>query len=146
MARSALDVVELIRQRLADADMAGFTDLFAADAVFEYPFGFPGAPDVLRGRERIKAHLVESRRDIRKLIEIDGITSTVHQSVDPEVVIVETEITGTTLATGEPFRFVSGVGVVTVRNGEVVAYRDYMNMLGAARITGGQGPIAISRP
>jgi ketosteroid isomerase-like protein len=141
MARSPLDVAELIRQQLLTADMVGFTDLFAVDGVFEYPFGLPGAPSVLRGRDQIKAHLVESRQDVRQLIEITDVTATVHQTTDPEVVILETEVTGTTLATGEPFRFVSGVGVVTVREGEVVHYRDYMNALGAARITKGQGAI-----
>jgi ketosteroid isomerase-like protein len=142
MARSPREVAELIRQRLAAVDMAGFSDLFAVDGVFEYPFGFPGAPSVLRGRAEIKAHLVESRRDLGSLIEVDDVTATVHETTDPEVVILETEVTGTTLATGSPFRFVSGVGVVTVRDGDVVGYRDYTNVLGAARITGGRGAAA----
>jgi ketosteroid isomerase-like protein len=142
MARSPLEVAELIRQQLAEADMAGFTDLFAEDGVFEYPFGFPGSPSVLRGRKQIKANLVESRRDIRSLIEIDDVAMTVYETTDPEVVIFSTEITGTTLATGKPFRFTSGVGILTVRDGEVVAYRDFTNVLAAARITGGQGAIA----
>lgn len=141
MTRTAVQIVELIRQRLKVADMDGFADLFAEDGVFEYPFGVPGMPSVLEGREAIRRHVVESRRDIRSLLAIDDIVSTVHETADPNVVITESDIVGTTLATGEPFRFRSGVSVVTVRDGEVVGFRDYMNVLGAARITGGQGEL-----
>lgn len=134
--RTAREVAELARQRLADADMSGFTDLFAEDALFEYPFGYPGAPDELRGRETIRAHLVESRRDLRSLIEIDEFATVVHDTVDPDVVIVESEVVGTIRSTGQAFRFPSGVGVITVRDGLITRYRDYTNMLGAAAATG----------
>lgn len=141
MARTAVEVVELIRQRLLAADMAGFADLFAEDGVFEYPFGVPGMPSVFHGREAIRQHVVQSRRDIRSLVAIDDIESTVHRTADPDVVITESDVTGTTLATGERFRVCSGVSVVTVRDGQVVGFRDYMNVLGAARITGGRGEL-----
>lgn len=141
MARTAVEIVELIRQRLKAADMSGFADLFAEDGVFEYPFDVPGMPSRLVGREAIRRHVVESRRDIRSLVSIDDIESTVHRTTDPNVVITESDVTGTTLATGEPFRFRSGVSVVTVRDGEVVGFRDYMNILGAARITGGRAEL-----
>jgi uncharacterized protein len=141
MARTAVEIVELIRQRLMQADMSGFADLFAEDGVFEYPFGVPGMPSVFRGRETIRQHVVDSRRDIKELLAIDDIVSTVHETADPNVVITESDVLGTTLATGESFRFRSGVSVVTVRDGEVVGFRDYMNVLGAAQITGGQGEL-----
>ncbi|HEX5121432.1 MAG TPA: nuclear transport factor 2 family protein [Pseudonocardiaceae bacterium] len=139
MARTAVEIVELIRQRLVAADMSGFADLFAEDGVFEYPFGVPGMPAVYQGRETIRRHVVDSRRDIKALLAIDDIVSTVHETSDPNVVITESDVLGTTLATGKSFRFRSGVSVVTVRDGEVVGFRDYMNVLGAAEITGGQG-------
>ncbi len=135
------EVADLVQQRLAAADMSGFADLFATGAVFEYPFGFPGAPSVLHGREALREHLVASRRDIGALIEIGGVTPTVHETTDPEVLVIELEIHGTTLATGQPFRFHSGVEVMRVRDGEIVEYRDYTNVLGAATITGGAGAI-----
>jgi ketosteroid isomerase-like protein len=133
---SAREVAELIRQRLADVDMSGLVDLFADDAVFEYPFGFPGAPSELRGRDEIRAHLVESRRDVPSLIDVTEVHSTVHETTDPDVVVCELEVAGTTTATGEPFRFASSVGVLTVHNGLVVRFRDYTNVLGAAAATG----------
>lgn len=133
---SAREMVELIRQRLAAADFAGFADLFADDGVFEYPFVVPGWPPVLHGRAEIREHVVESRRDVRSRIELTGFETTVHETTDPEVVVVEHEASGITVATGEPFRFASGVGVLTVRDGKVVHYRDYANPIGAAIAAG----------
>lgn len=134
--RNPRTVAELVRRRLSEADFAGFTDLFAADALFEYPFAAPGWPSLLRGREEIRAHLAESRTGLLTLIELTGFTSVVHETTDPEVVVLEFEASGITLATGKPFRFASGVGVMTVRDGEIVRYRDYTNAIGAAAITG----------
>ena len=136
MANTPHDIAELMRQRLSQADLAGFADLFAVDAVFEYPFENPGWPAVIHGRHEIRAHLVESRRDIRSLIEITAFDTVVHETADPEVLVLEHEVTGVTKATGQPFRFASGVGVLTVRDGEAVRYRDYTNPLGSAAATG----------
>jgi uncharacterized protein (TIGR02246 family) len=141
MARTAVEVVELIRQRLLAADLSGFADLFAEDGVFSYPFGVPGMPSECRGRAAIRQHVVDTRRDIKSLLVIEDIESTVHRTTDPDVVITESDVVGTVVATGEPFRFRSGVSVVTVREGEVVDFRDYMNVLGAAEVVGGRGEL-----
>jgi ketosteroid isomerase-like protein len=130
------DIAELMRQRLFQADMAGFADLFAADAVFEYPFEHPAWPSVIHGRDAIRDHLVDTRRDLTGLIEITAFDTAVHETADPEVLVLEQEVTGVTKATGQPFRFASGVGILTARNGEAVRYRDYTNPLGAAAVTG----------
>jgi uncharacterized protein len=130
------DVAELMRQRLSQADMGGFAELFAADAVFEYPFENPGWPSVIHGRDEIRKHLVESRRDLTSLIEITAFDTVVHETADAEVVVLEHEVAGVTKATGQPFRFASGVGILTVRDGEAVRYRDYTNPLGSAAATG----------
>jgi ketosteroid isomerase-like protein len=137
--RTARETADLLLERLAALDMAGFADLFAEDGVLHYPFGFPGAPSSVRGRDTIREHLVESRRGVDTLISVTDIEATVYESTDPEVIIWETVVSGTRAATGEPFRFVSGVGVVTVRDGEVAAMRDYTNVLGAAEATGVEG-------
>lgn len=136
MARTAVQIAELLRQRLAELDMSGFADLFAQDSLFEYPFGFPGAPNQIRGREAIREHLVESRRPIRDRIVVGEVVSTVHETVDPNIAVVETTVAGVTKATGRSFRFSSAVSVITARDGEVVHYRDYTNVLGSAAATG----------
>lgn len=135
-ARPAREVAEALVDRLAHLDFDGFADLFAPDAVFDYPFGWPGAPSRFSDREALRAHLLESRRDVGSLIEVRGCQSVVHETVDPEVVVLELEVEGVTVATGRPFRFASGISVVTVRGGAVVRYRDYTNPVGAAEVTG----------
>ncbi len=126
------DIAELMRRRLAKADMAGFADLFAADAVFEYPFEVPGWPPVIHGRDEIRDHLVETRGHLGNLIEITGVDTVVHDTADPDVLVFELEVAGIRKATGAPFRFASGVGILTVRDGEAVRYRDYTNPVGSA--------------
>lgn len=134
MARSAAEIAESMRRELAETDHVGFSDLFADDAVFEYPFGFPGSPERIRGREAIRDHLVESRRDAAARISVTSFESTVHETSDPEVVFVEFTVSGAVVATGEPFTFASGLGVITARDGKVVRYRDYVNIAAAGRL------------
>ena len=144
MTRTTRQTADLLLDRLAALDLAGFGDLFAEDGVLEYPFGFPGAPASVRGRATIRTHLAESRQGVGSLITVTGVDATVHETTDPEVIVWETVISGTRNATGEPFRFVSGVGVLTIRDGEVVSMRDYTNVAGAAEAAGLGA--AVSRP
>ena len=51
MTRTARETADLLLERLRALDMAGFGELFAEDGVLEYPFGFPGAPSSVRGRD-----------------------------------------------------------------------------------------------
>lgn len=88
-------MAELVTRRLRAMDMEGFADLLAADVVSEYPFGFPGWPDVLRGREAVRAHLRESRGDLGTVIRVDDVVAATHLGADPEVVVCEFEVTGT---------------------------------------------------
>lgn len=133
---TAREIAERIEKLLLAQDFSGFADLFAADAVFEYPFVAPGWPAELHGREAIRAHVVATRGDIRTRVELTGFRTTVHQTTDPGVVVLEHVASGTTRATGQPFRLNSGVGVLTVRDGEITHYRDYTNPLGAAIAVG----------
>jgi ketosteroid isomerase-like protein len=91
---------------------------------------------VIHGRDEIRDHLVETRAHLGNLIEITGVDTVVHDTADLEVVVLELEVAGIRKATGAPFRFASGVGILTVRDGEAVRYRDYTNPLGSAAATG----------
>jgi uncharacterized protein len=59
----------------------------------------------------------------------------IHETADPEVVIVENELKGEFTATGEPFalRFVM---VMTIRDGLIVHTRDYSNPVTGAQVVG----------
>ncbi|MFY1635851.1 nuclear transport factor 2 family protein [Solwaraspora sp. WMMB335] len=109
-------------------DMPGFLALWHDDAVAEFPFAPPGYPRRLDGIDAVTDYLI----DYPKLIDIAEFTEvTVHQSVDPEVVIAELTATGTVVPTGQPYRM-SYVVVVTVRDGKIAHYRDYWDPLAAA--------------
>jgi ketosteroid isomerase-like protein len=120
---TAGDLVPRALQLLLDKDMLGFAGLWAVDGVMEFPFAPPGAPSRLDGRAAIEDYL----RDYPKLLDIQGFPKqVVHQSVDSDVVVVEFDAEGVVVATGKPYRF-SYIAVITVRDGEIVSYRDYWN-------------------
>lgn len=129
-------VLAELDRALRATDFAAFAAMFADDALFEYPFEHPVWPAELRGRAAIAEHLVESRRNITALIRLTGFDSVVHETTEPGVYVLEHEVSGVTLATGDAFRFASGIAVVTIRDGKVVRYRDYTNPFGSAKATG----------
>ena len=131
MPRTPREVVEQVRRMVAGEGVV-FADLFAEDGVLEYPFAMPGQPPRLRGRETIRAHFAASPGS-RKLFAMDGVDAVVRDTDDPEVVVTEIEHHGRSLVTGEPYRF-RALGIIRVRDGEIVSYQDYMDPIAAARL------------
>jgi ketosteroid isomerase-like protein len=119
---------------MIDKSADDLADLYAADAVHELPFLFPGMPDRFEGREQVRAAYraawAASDAQPQKVREV-----AVHSSIDGEVLIAEQVVSGVRGATGQPFEFV-GVLVLRVRNGEIIHVRDYMDGLGVAHAMG----------
>ncbi|HWN35867.1 MAG TPA: nuclear transport factor 2 family protein [Pseudonocardia sp.] len=114
-------------------DMAGFAALWAPDGVLEFPFAPPGYPSRLTGRAEVREYV----RNYPALVDLRAVTSLeVHQSVDPEVVVIEFEVDGVAVRTGRPYQL-GYVAVLTVRDGEILRYRDYWSPLAAATALGG---------
>lgn len=130
---SAMDVVDRALELLLAQDMAGFANLWARDGFIEFPFAAQGYPQRVAGREAVADYL-RGYPDLLQIRELP--TKVVHQSVDPEVVIVEFEAAGVVTATGAPYQM-SYVAVITVRDGEIQKYRDYWSPLAAAEAIGG---------
>lgn len=109
-------------------------DLYAADAVHELPFLFPGMPARYDGREQVRAayRAAWAATDAR-VGEVRDIA--VHTAADPEVVIAEQVLTGVIASTGEPFEF-SGVLVLRVHDTLITHVRDYMDGLAVAHAMG----------
>ena len=55
----------------------------------------------------------------------------VHETTDPEVIIVETTTSGRVVETGRRFEL-PAIAVLRIHGGEIVSYRDYVNPLAAA--------------
>jgi ketosteroid isomerase-like protein len=141
MPSSPREVVEQVRRMVAGEGVV-FADLFAEDGVLEYPFPMPGQPRQLRGREAIRAYHAAAG-GARRLFEMDGVDVLVRETDDPEVVVAEIEHHGRSLVTGEPYRF-RALGVIRVRDGEIVSYQDYMDPIAAARLLGRTAALAAA--
>lgn len=118
---------------VAGEDVA-FADLFAEDGVLEYPFALPRQPRELRGRDAIRRYFGPASSS-RAMSQMDGLDLVVRTTDDPEVVVTEIEHYGRSRATGEKYRF-RALGVVRVRDGEIVSYQDYMDPIATARLLG----------
>ncbi|MBV6699263.1 nuclear transport factor 2 family protein [Kitasatospora aureofaciens] len=129
-----LDILARYRQAMLDKDADALADLYAADAVHDFPFLFPGMPERYAGREEVRAGYRAawgaSPAQPKEIHEI-----AVHQSTDAEVITVEQVVTGTIAPTGRPFT-VPGLLVIRIRDGRIVHVRDYMDGLGVAHTMG----------
>jgi ketosteroid isomerase-like protein len=109
-------------------DMA---DFYAEELVMEMPFAVaplqPGR--ITMSREQLRTRMADGAA-IRRYTRLGSVV--VHDTADPEVAIVEYEVHGEMVATGQPFtlRFVL---VMTVRDGYIVHSRDYADPIAGAR-------------
>lgn len=131
---SPREVVENVRRMVeGSGEIVDFADLFAEDGVLEYPFAIPGMPERLEGREAIRSFHGQASR-ARSLLDMEEVNAVVHETTDPEVVVAEIEHHGMSRVTGRPYRS-EAFGVIRVRDGEIVSYRDYMNPIKLAELT-----------
>ncbi|HLU58370.1 MAG TPA: nuclear transport factor 2 family protein [Pseudonocardia sp.] len=133
MSRSPREVAEDVRRMVAGEGVV-FADLFAEDGVLRYPFAAPGTPRELVGREAIRQYFGAAAA-YRSMLEMHGVDMVVRETDDPEVVVVEIEHHGYSRGVRGPYRF-RALGVVRVRDGEIVEYDDYMDPIAMATILG----------
>jgi len=135
------EVAEQVRKMVAGEGVV-FADLFAADGVLAYPFAPPGHPRELRGRDAIRAYFAAAGQ-ARALFTMAGVDAVTWQTDDPEVVVTEITHHGWSKAAGEPYRH-TALGVIRVRDGEIVRYDDYMNPIAVARLLGRTAELAAA--
>ncbi|MFI6700037.1 nuclear transport factor 2 family protein [Streptomyces sp. NPDC050509] len=120
------EVVEQVLRAGREMDTEKFVSLIAPDGYVEWPYRPAGMPDRLEGREQIRAFLTAQAKG---LVRFDEYRNTViHETTDPEVVIVEYDAHGTVIPTGAPLHQTI-IAVLRIRDGLVVSYRDYLNPL-----------------
>ena len=116
------DVLAQRRRLILSGDVDGYADLFAPDGVIEAPFAPPGAPSRLEGREAIREH---SRRVMASPVRLEDFEDVeVHQTQDPEVVIVEPRVKATLTTTGRSF-VATSIQIYRIREGQIVLFRDF---------------------
>ena len=141
MSRSPREVAEQVRRMVA-GEGVDFAGLFAEDGVLAYPFGLPGQPAELRGRDAIRSYF-KDRSQSRDLLVMDGVEALVRETDDPEVVVTEITHHGWSKAARESYRH-TALGVIRVRDGEIVRYDDYMNPIAVARLLGRTSELAAA--
>ncbi|MGW4806491.1 nuclear transport factor 2 family protein [Kitasatospora sp. NPDC004272] len=123
--RTPQDVLARYRRAMLDLDADALADLYAPDAVHEFPFRFPGFPERYEGREAVRAGYGAAwgASPVRP-VEVEE--SALHVSTDPEVLVVEQVVRGE-IAGGRGAFAVPGLLVLRVRDGLIVHVRDYMD-------------------
>ncbi|MGH3374231.1 MAG: nuclear transport factor 2 family protein [Actinoallomurus sp.] len=129
----AREVLERHRQAAISQSADDMSRLYAADAVHEFPFTAPGLPSRLEGRDEIAAWIAAGWKTNTLKYERYR-TLAVHDTGDPETIIVEQEALGTSTSTGE--FALPNIVVLTVRDGRIAHLRDYVNILAAAAAIG----------
>ena len=141
MSRTPREVAELVRRMVAGEEVE-FASLFAADGVLTYPFAFPGQPSELQGRDAIRGYFAQMSGR-RAAFVMEGVDGLIRETDDPEVVVAEISHHGRSTVTDAPYEL-KALGVIRVRDGEIVRYDDYMNPLALASMLGRTRELAAS--
>jgi ketosteroid isomerase-like protein len=122
-----VEIFEQVLRAAQSGEVQAMLDLCADDVVFEFPFAPPGRPAEVRGKEPLGRYLAA----VPSRIQFDGLSNLeTHQTVYPDVAVIEMTATGKVRDTGEPYDQ-SYVVVLTAREGRITRYRDYWNPLKA---------------
>ena len=127
------EVLERFRQAAIDQSADDMRRVYALDAVHEFPFTRPGLPSRLEGRDEIVSWTTAAWNTNTFKYESYR-TLAIHDTGDPDTIVIEQEALGTGASTGE--FALPNIVVLTARNGQIVHLRDYVNILAAAAALG----------
>jgi len=130
MTEPLLDILARYRQAMLTLDADALADLYAPDAVHEFPFRFPGFPAQYEGREAVRAGY-RAAWAATPARPTEVAETAVHRSTDPEVLVVEQTVRGE-ITGGHGDFAIAGLLVMRVRDGLIVHARDYMDGLAAS--------------
>jgi uncharacterized protein len=132
--RSARQVAEELLAAAVSRTPGDMADCYAPEVVIEMPFAvaalFPSRIETTREELRARFQAGTGARRYREARDV-----AIHQTTDPDVAIVEYELCGAMVATGEEFASRYAM-VITVRDGFIVHSRDYSNPVEGARLLG----------
>ena len=131
---TALQVFARIQECFGNNTPGAIADLLTEDSVVEWPFTVPGAPTRLVGAVAFREY--QQHSPVASLLRFDGlIARSIHETKDPDVIVVETTTCGTVLTTGKRFELLA-IGVIKVRDGGLLEWRDYVNPIAGSEATG----------
>ncbi len=106
--------------------------LYAVDAVHEFPFTRPGVPSRLVGRDAIMEFIVASWQSPLKYERYQTLSA--YTTNDPSTVVVQQDVYGTSSTTGS--FILPNLVVLTVAGSEIQRFRDFVNILAAFEAMG----------
>jgi len=126
MSETVREVWERLVSHQLTRDIDGWVNCFAADGLMEWPFRLKDVPPRLEGRQAIRAALEPVWERAKKTHRrISGHERVVfHQTLDPELAIVEFDIVGDTV--DGPFRQ-AVVYLLRVRDARVLLLREFVD-------------------
>lgn len=124
MGRTPPEVVERLIAGVPAREWSALPYLYAEDAVVEQPMALPKAVQLV-GRTALAQHFAAAAR-LPLQMRADNVV--LHETSDPEVVVAEFDYDARNTDTGATFT-VANVFVVRVRDGLIVASRDYSNQV-----------------
>jgi uncharacterized protein len=127
---TAREVFEKFSHHMLEGDPS---PMWAEDVVIETPFA-AGGPKRVEGRDNFLARTKTSRETIPIHVE-EMRNVVVHETTDPNKIIVEYELVGVLVATGkrESALFIA---VMEIRDGLLTLWREYQNTLAMAQAIG----------
>jgi ketosteroid isomerase-like protein len=132
--RTPAEVLDRYYQAMLDKSADDLADLYAVDAVHEFPFTAPGFPSRYEGREAVRegyrAAWGASPARVERIRKI-----CVHGTADPEVIVAEHVVVGSLPGRGADFT-VPGLLVLRVHRGRITHVRDYMDGFGVVAARG----------
>ncbi len=129
----ALDVLERMREAAITRSAGDMSSVYAPDAVHEFPFTRPGVPARVEGRDAIMSFITAFWSTSPLRFERYR-TIAIHGTADPDTIVVEQEVQGTSSTTG-PFTL-PNIIVLTTRHGQITPLRDYATPLAVGQATG----------
>jgi ketosteroid isomerase-like protein len=123
-------VLERFRQAAINQSADEMRQLYAADAVHEFPFTRPDLPSRLEGRDEI-VNWIAGGWKAQALRYERYRTLAIHDTDDPNTIVVEQEAIGSDFV-------LPNIVVLTTRDGQITHLRDYVNILAAMEAVGGQ--------
>lgn len=124
------EVFDRMREHWLSNSVTFDEDMLAENVVLETPFAAPGRPTWRQGRAEILAYVRAGHASVPFRFD-DCRNVTVHETADPETIVVEYELSATMAATGISAA-ASFIGVLTVHEGRITRWREYQNTLAIA--------------
>lgn len=125
-------VLERVRAAATAQSAGEMGRLYAVDAVHEFPFTRPGLPSRLVGRDGIMEFVVAGWKGPLRYERYETLSA--YTTNDPDTVVVQQDVYGTSSTTG-PF-VLPNLVVLTVAGREIKRFLDFVNIPAALEAMG----------